>query len=128
MSRIAPPKIASRICNIVDYGASRSPNNEDIEASSETVDANTNGFINAIKDCHDQGGGTVYVPDGTFITSAITLLSNISLQLSPDAIIRFTRDTTKYPIVLTRWEGVELYNYSPFIYAYKAENIAITGW
>ena len=29
--------------------------------------------------------------------------------------------------MFTRWEGVELMNYSPFIYAYEAENIAITG-
>jgi len=31
------------------------------------------------------------------------------------------------PVVLTRWEGTELYNYSPLIYAYQATNIAITG-
>jgi hypothetical protein len=30
-------------------------------------------------------------------------------------------------VVYTRWEGVELYNYSPFIYANGVENVAITG-
>jgi len=30
-------------------------------------------------------------------------------------------------MVLTRWEGTELFNYSPFIYAYPATNVAITG-
>jgi len=33
----------------------------------------------------------------------------------------------RYPLVLTRWEGVELMNYSPFIYAFEQENIAVTG-
>lgn len=61
------------------------------------------------------------------MTSAIRLLSNISLEITSEAVIRFTRNTTKYPIVFTRWEGVELWNYSPFIYAFEAENIAITG-
>lgn len=67
------------------------------------------------------------VPDGTFITSPITLKSNIALHVSKNAIIRFTRDTSKYPLVFTRWEGMELMNYSPLIYAFEAENIAITG-
>lgn len=127
LSRIRPPQIPNRQCNILDFNAIRSQNSDDVEAPSATVDANTNAFKAAIQFCHDNGGGTVYVPEGTFITSAITLLSNISLEVSPGAIIRFTRDTTKYPIVFTRWEGVELMNYSPFIYAFEAENIAITG-
>lgn len=126
MSRITPPEIPNRICNILDYGATRS-DFDDVEAPVTIVDANIQAFEGAIRDCHDFGGGTVLVPTGTFITSAITLLSNISLEVSSEAIIRFTRDTTKYPIVFTRWEGIELMNYSPFIYAFEAENIAITG-
>ncbi|HEX8685847.1 MAG TPA: glycoside hydrolase family 28 protein, partial [Pyrinomonadaceae bacterium] len=31
------------------------------------------------------------------------------------------------PVVYTRWEGTELMNYSPFIYAFEQQNIAITG-
>jgi hypothetical protein len=30
-------------------------------------------------------------------------------------------------LVFTRWEGTELMNYSPFIYAFEQENIGITG-
>lgn len=127
LSRITPPQIPDRLCNILDFDAIRSPNDDDVEAPTATVDTNINAFKNAIQSCHDAGGGTVYVPEGTFITSAITLLSNISLEVSPGAIIRFTRDTTKYPLVYTRWEGIELMNYSPFIYAFEAENISITG-
>lgn len=44
-----------------------------------------------------------------------------------ESTVLFTHDISKYPIVLSRTEGMELYNYSPFIYAYEAENIAITG-
>lgn len=29
--------------------------------------------------------------------------------------------------VMTSWKGMECYNYSPFVYAYDCENIAITG-
>ncbi len=31
------------------------------------------------------------------------------------------------PVVFTRWEGIECYNYSPLIYAQDCRNIAVTG-
>ena len=34
---------------------------------------------------------------------------------------------TTPPLVYTRWEGTELFNYSSLIYANSCENIAITG-
>jgi len=128
LSRIKEPVIPTEtICNIREYGAIRSTNDDSVEELSETVDANIKAFQDAIDDCYDQGGGIVRVPTGTYMTSAIRLRTNISLEIQSDAVIRFTRNTTKYPIVFTRWEGVELWNYSPFIYAYGEENIAITG-
>ena len=30
-------------------------------------------------------------------------------------------------MVLTKWEGTECFNYSPFIYAYQCTNVAVTG-
>lgn len=65
---------------------------------------------------------------GTFLTGAITLLSNVNLFLMEGSTILFTHDTTKYPNVRSRTEGMELINYSPFIYAYDAENIGLTGY
>ena len=54
--------------------------------------------------------------------------SNVNLYLSKNAKLIFTKDKSKYlPVVLTRFEGVECMNYSPFIYAYKEKNIAVTG-
>jgi polygalacturonase len=82
----------------------------------------------AIEACNKAGGGRVEVPAGKFLSGPIHLLSNVNLHLSKDAVILFSQDTKKYlPQVLTRFEGVELMNYSPFIYAFEKENIAITG-
>lgn len=127
LGRIKEPVIPNRICNIDSYGAIRSTNAGSVEEPTATVDANIKAFNDAIDDCYNQGGGIVQVPAGTFMTSAIRLRTNISLEVTSGAVIKFTRDTTKYPIVFTRWEGVELWNYSPFIYAFEEENIAITG-
>jgi polygalacturonase len=88
----------------------------------------TAAFRSAIEACHAAGGGHVVVPAGTFRTGPIRLLSNVDLHLSEGAVVRFSRDPRAYlPVVATRWEGVELMNYSPFVYAYGQRNIGITG-
>lgn len=70
---------------------------------------------------------TFIINQGIFLSSAITLLSNVNLHLTEGSTILFTQDTTKYPNVFTRLGGLELINFSPFIYAYEVENIALTG-
>ena len=88
----------------------------------------TNAFKDAISACNQAGGGRVVVPEGTFLTGAIHLQSNVNLYVSKNALIRFSQDYSDYlPIVYTRFEGTECYNYSPPIYAFEQENIAITG-
>jgi polygalacturonase len=91
------------------------------------VTDNTGAFEKAIADCSQAGGGHVVVPSGTYVSGAIALLDNIDLQLQAGATIKFSGDVSKYPIVLTRYEGIELMNHSPMIYAYKKSNIGVTG-
>lgn len=88
----------------------------------------TQAFKMAIQECHKKGGGMVLVPKGKYLTGAIHLLSNVNLHLDEGAEILFSRDTKEYlPLVRTRFGGMDLMNYSPFIYAYKQKNIAVTG-
>ena len=61
------------------------------------------------------------------MTGAVRLKSKVNLHIQAGATLRFTRDTAKYPVVFTRWEGMELMNYSAFIYAFEQKNVAITG-
>lgn len=85
-------------------------------------------LINKVIDiCSSEGGGRVIVPKGTWLTGPVTLKSNVNLHLEEGATLLFTDDTSQYPIVRTRWEGMDCYNYQPMIYAYRQENIALTG-
>lgn len=77
--------------------------------------------------CSQKGGGRVIVPEGTYETGAITLKSNVNLVIEKGAKLLFAFDKTLYPIVKTRWEGMDCLNYQPCIYAYGEKNIAITG-
>jgi polygalacturonase len=117
LARIRPPVFPDRDFVITHYGA----------LGDGTTDC-TAAFRSAIGACATAGGGRVVVPDGRFLTGAIHLQSNVNLHIQKGGTIAFSRDARHYlPGVLTRFEGTELMNYSPFIYALDRENIAITG-
>jgi len=117
LSRIQPPTFPNRDFQLTDYGA----------VGDGRTDA-TAAFRDAIAACHRAGGGRVIVPPGDFLTGPIHLRSNVNLHVSAGATVRFFRDPAKYlPVVWTRWEGVELMNYSPLIYALDQQNIGLTG-
>lgn len=105
--------------DIRDYGADEQKND---------IDINTDAIRKAIDACNKGGGGRVVVPHGVWKIGPIHLLSNVNLYISDGAVLRFSDDPINYlPGVFTSWEGMECYNYSPLIYAYNCENIAITG-
>jgi polygalacturonase len=82
----------------------------------------------AIDTVHAAGGGRVVVPAGRFLTGPIRLRSNVNLHLLEGATLAFRPEAELYlPLVLTRFEGVEVMNYSPFIYALDQTNVGITG-
>ena len=111
------PSFPDRTFNITDFGAI---NDGEFDC--------TNAIRDAIKACHQAGGGKVLIANGKYKTGAVHLLSNVNLHIDDGATLSFSTNPKHYlPAVLTRWEGLELMGYSPLIYAYKQENIAITG-
>ncbi len=117
LRRIKPPKFPKRDFAITKFGA-----------KGDGVTDCTQAFRDAIAACHKAGGGRVVAPAGAWLTGAIHLQSNVNLHVTANATIKFSKDAEKYlPIVFSRWEGMELMNYSPFIYAFEQENIAVTG-
>ena len=113
----ARPEFPDTVINIIDYGA---------KDGGEFM--NTQAINNAIRELSASGGGKVVVPAGKWLTGPVILLSNVNLHLEEEAELIFSQNFDDYlPAVLTNWEGSEVYSYSPFIYAFKQENIAITG-
>jgi polygalacturonase len=88
---------------------------------------NTAAFAKAIDAANAAGGGHVVVPAGNYVTGAIHLKSNVDFHLESGAVLKFSGDATKFPTVLTRYEGIECMNRSPMVYAYGQTNIALTG-
>lgn len=89
---------------------------------------NTQAIAATIKAVADAGGGHVLVPAGRWLTGPVHLRSNIDLHLEAGATLVFSDVPEDYlPPVFVRSGGIELYNYSPLIYADGCENIAVTG-
>jgi polygalacturonase len=84
-------------------------------------------FEAAIKAASEVGGGTVYVPAGTYLTGPIRLQSNVNLHVDNGATILFSNNPEDFPIIFSRWEGVEREVYQSCIYGADLENISITG-
>jgi polygalacturonase len=117
LERIKPPRFPNHTFNLERFGA---------KGDGQT-DCTT-AFRAAIEQCTKAGGGKVVVAPGTYLAGAIHLKNNVNLEVSEGATIKFSQNPRDYlPVVFSRWEGVELFNYSPFIYAFEQRNIAITG-
>ena len=117
LRRIREPVFPARDVDISAHGAKADGATDCSAAIRAAIDA-----------CHAAGGGRVVVPPGRYLTGAIRLRSHVNLHLREGATLAFSTDPAKYlPLVLTRFEGTELMNYSPFIYALDETNVGISG-
>lgn len=116
MSVIAPSFEGLKLFNIIDFGA---------DPASQ---AKTSVAIHAAIDAAAEAGGVVIVPPGVWQSGKIHLKSHVNLHIAEGAELVFSSNPQDYlPAVHSTWEGLECYNYSPLIYAYECENVALSG-
>ena len=116
LARIQAPVFPARDFVITNYGAVADGKTDSTAAIARAIEA-----------CAKKGGRVV-VPAGEFLTGPVHLKSGVNLHLDTNATLKFDTNPKAYlPAVFTRFEGVECYNYSPFIYAFGQKNVAVTG-
>ncbi len=98
----------NRPFDIRSYGAKAGTGQICTEAINRTINA-----------CAESGGGTVFVPAGTFITGPIELLSHVTLHLEAGAVLKGSDQLADYA------QGGR--GRQPLVRATDAENIAIVG-
>jgi polygalacturonase len=116
MPAIGVPSFPDRRVSVAEHGA---------VPDGHTL--NTKAFAEAIESCAKAGGGTVVVPRGTWLTGPIKLESNINLHLERGALVQFSQHIADFPFIRGLDGKSKGYVVSPPIYAFKANNIAITG-
>lgn len=100
------------------FGAAGDGKSKDTAAIQKTINA-----------CTQSGGGTVYVPPGTYLTGTIVLKSNVNFHLESDATILGSKDLADYT-PLANDAGPKLKgdaNAKHLIFARDAENLTISG-
>jgi polygalacturonase len=94
----------------------------------------------AIEACHAAGGGRVLIPAGNWhCAGPMVLLSNVHVHLEKGAQLYFSPNPSDYAkygphdcgangkLVVSRWQSNDCLNFSPMVYAYGQNNIALTG-
>jgi len=125
---IQAPQLTDNVFLITKYGAVAEGQSGAKLSVKDQAAANQKAIQKAIDKCSKKGGGRVVVPAGcTFLTGAIELKSGVNLEIQEGAVLQFAFEPSLYPIVETAWEGLDCYNLSPCVYAFKAHDIAVTG-
>ena len=75
----------TNVYNITSYGA---------VADGKT--SNTAAIQKTINTCHKNGGGTIVIPSGNFITGTVRLYSNMNLYFEPGAVLTGSTENKEY--------------------------------
>ncbi|MDR2914872.1 MAG: glycoside hydrolase family 28 protein [Tannerella sp.] len=116
MDKIEWPVFPEKKVNIRDFGAKGDGITDDSKAIND-----------AIKSLSEQGGGMVVIPKGVWLTGPIYLADNINLYTEESALVIFSPDYRKYPVIETSFEGLDTRRCTSPIMAWGLKNIAITG-
>jgi len=117
-ARVNETNVSRLDCSILDY-----------DAVGDGKMLNTEAIQTAIDDCTKNGGGTVVIPEGSFLCGSLVLKNNVELHLETGATLLCSTDVRDYPL-LPKCKYPCLYNAGgtrAFIYAEEQSNIALTG-
>ncbi|UBB88669.1 glycoside hydrolase family 28 protein [Candidatus Kaistella beijingensis] len=99
---------------------------KDFGAIPDAKTLTTEAFQKAIDQSSKDGNTIIKVPAGNWLLSPIELKSNITIHLEKGAVMQFTKDRTKFPMLAKNSKGTEYFVMSP-IYARNVANVIITG-
>ena len=102
--------------SIAKYGAVADGKTLATAAIQKTIDA-----------CNKDGGGTVEVPPGTFLTGTISLKSNVNLHLESGAVLLGSPNINDYRAYTLPQYPEYGTNHYGILYTEGAENVALTG-
>ena len=86
------------------------------------------GAIQAVIDrAAAEGGGTVVFPAGKYLSGALFFPRGVSLRVEKDALLKGTARPEDYPVIPTRFEGIERYWKCAFLNFDHSEGVSVSG-
>jgi Glycosyl hydrolases family 28 len=107
-------------------GSSGALNVKDLGAVGDGQTSSTAAIQAAIDRC-GQGGGTVVVPPGEYVTGTLRMRSHVQLHLEAGARLLGSQNAADYPVGVSRWEGKVKPSHTALIAGEELTNVAITG-
>lgn len=80
-----------------------------------------------VKELSENGGGTIVIPKGIWASAPIRLLSDVSIRIESQGLLKFIKSKEDYPLIITNYEGQPCIRTVSPITAENAVNVAITG-
>lgn len=100
----------------------------DFGAVADGAALNTRAIQSAIDHTAAQGGGTVVIPQGVFVSGALFLKPKVNLHLDKGAVLKCSTDLKNFPVQRTRIEGHFEDSFNPgLINASGCDGLKITG-
>lgn len=96
-------------------------------ATTDSTKLNTQAIQNIIDKAESNGGGTIVIPNGIFLSGALFFKPNTRLRLAEGATLKGSDDISNYPLIPSRMEGRSIYYYAALINAYHVDSFSITG-
>ncbi|MCX2479749.1 glycosyl hydrolase family 28 protein [Pedobacter sp. MC2016-15] len=93
----------------------------------DSTKLNTVAIQRVIDQAAAQGGGTIVIPRGTFLSGALFFKPKTKLKLLEGAVLKGSDDIKDYPLLPSRMEGQNLDYYAALVNAYKVDEFSITG-
>jgi polygalacturonase len=88
---------------------------------------NTLAIQSVIDRCAWGGGGVVVVPQGTFLSGALFFRQGCDLLVEKGAVLKGSPNVKDYPVVFTRWEGIERDWISAFLNFDDMTDVTLSG-
>jgi len=93
----------------------------------ETGRHNARVINDKVKELSENGGGTIVIPKGIWASAPIRLLSDVSIRIESQGLLKFIKSKEDYPLIITNYEGQPCIRTVSPITAENAVNVAITG-
>ncbi len=121
---------AALLLSFIQTGRATESNRVSIAAAGAVGDGvtlNTPAIQKAIDQLATNGGGTLVIPKGEFLTGAIFLKPGVNLHLDPGAVLKGSTNIENYPAMQTRIEGHAQVWRPALVNAKSADHLRITG-
>lgn len=122
--------LSATLCAIMSFGSTLSSKEfrvTDYGVVNDSTVVQTVALQRVIDQAEAEGGGTVVLPRGTFLSGALFFKPGTKFILEDGAVLKGSDNIEDYPLLPSRMEGRSIYYYAALVNAYHVDGFELTG-